>query len=127
MEIDLVNTNKNPKNMTLDHIHPQSLGGHVTSFRNLVACCALCNVKKGNSKFECTVEQTNRLEKIHAFVEHSFFEYLAPDVEVRRKLFNFKRYRFSPNFSLPFIHKKAQIMNPTKIVECCEGYLFLWE
>lgn len=35
-------------NRTIDHVHPQSLGGE-SSFSNCVASCRRCNNKKGNN------------------------------------------------------------------------------
>jgi 5-methylcytosine-specific restriction endonuclease McrA len=36
-----------PNELTLDHVTPRSLGG-TSTWENLVACCKLCNHKKGN-------------------------------------------------------------------------------
>ncbi|MFI5173557.1 MAG: HNH endonuclease [Terriglobia bacterium] len=36
-----------PNELTLDHVAPRSLGG-TSTWENLVACCKLCNHKKGN-------------------------------------------------------------------------------
>jgi 5-methylcytosine-specific restriction endonuclease McrA len=37
----------NTGDLTLDHVIPRSRGGE-TTWENLVACCNLCNNKKGN-------------------------------------------------------------------------------
>jgi 5-methylcytosine-specific restriction endonuclease McrA len=40
-------TRPNPRELTLDHVTPKSLGGR-TAWENLVACCRKCNHAKGN-------------------------------------------------------------------------------
>ena len=39
---------KNPKKLTIDHVHPRSKGGG-TQWTNLVTACPDCNCKKGNA------------------------------------------------------------------------------
>lgn len=39
------------QDMTLDHVIPESKGGKST-WENLIACCSLCNRKKGNKTLE---------------------------------------------------------------------------
>jgi 5-methylcytosine-specific restriction endonuclease McrA len=40
-----------PSTISLDHVHPRSLGG-VTSWENLVTCCLQCNAQKGSRTCE---------------------------------------------------------------------------
>jgi 5-methylcytosine-specific restriction endonuclease McrA len=40
-------SSKNPKNLTIDHVHPRCRGGG-TQWTNLTTACPDCNIKKGN-------------------------------------------------------------------------------
>ena len=42
---------KNPKKLTIDHIHPKSKGGG-TQWTNLTTACPDCNMKKGNNNIK---------------------------------------------------------------------------
>lgn len=51
---------KNPKKLTIDHIHPKSKGGG-TQWTNLVAACPSCNSKKGHKLLkECGMKLINK-------------------------------------------------------------------
>jgi 5-methylcytosine-specific restriction endonuclease McrA len=54
---------KNPKKLTIDHVHPRSRGGG-TQWTNLVTACPKCNVKKGNRLLkECQMSLINKPKK----------------------------------------------------------------
>lgn len=42
----------NSKNRTIDHVVPTSKGGPKNDYKNVVACCATCNQKKGDRSLE---------------------------------------------------------------------------
>ena len=56
-------SSKNPKNLTIDHVHPRSKGGG-TQWTNLVTACPTCNIKKGNKLLkECNMQLKNKPKK----------------------------------------------------------------
>ena len=56
-------SSKNPKNLTIDHVHPQSKGGG-TQWSNLVTACPKCNSRKGNKLLkECGLKLKRKPKK----------------------------------------------------------------
>ena len=54
---------KNPKKLTLDHVHPRSKGGG-TQWTNLVTACPTCNSNKGSKTLkECDMQLINKPKK----------------------------------------------------------------
>ena len=54
---------KNPKKLTIDHIHPKCKGGG-TQWTNLTTACSSCNIKKGNKTLkECNMSLRNKPTK----------------------------------------------------------------
>tara|TARA_Y100000034_G_C6768887_1_gene342921 strand:- start:102 stop:623 length:522 start_codon:yes stop_codon:yes gene_type:complete len=53
----------NLKKLTIDHVHPRSMGGG-TQWTNLVTACSTCNTKKGNKLLkECNMNLKNKPKK----------------------------------------------------------------
>lgn len=54
---------KNPKNLTIDHVHPKSKGGD-SSWTNLTTACKECNTAKGDKTLkECALKIRNKPKK----------------------------------------------------------------
>ena len=123
---DKILVTKNPRNLSLDHIHPLAAGGKKNEFRNLVACCSSCNVMKADKVFECDSVNLNRLNKIHDYVETTFFDLISPNCEEYITKYGLKKYKMSCNFSWSFVTKKAKKFKAKRIRETRSGYELLF-